>query len=86
MTTSALRTIDKVGGLDNYLLGSRHVAEGTGDGVGQRVRNRIRQKLRHEERMRREAVGRGESVEGWDRIVLVGKKIKAEEGGGEEGE
>ena len=26
VTTSALRTIDKYGGLDNYLLNSRHVS------------------------------------------------------------
>ena len=32
VTTSALRTIDKYGGLDNYLLQSRHVKEGQGEG------------------------------------------------------
>ena len=30
LTTSALRTIDKAGGLDNYLLTSKHVTEGEG--------------------------------------------------------
>ena len=43
------------------------------------------QKLKHQERLKREAVERGESVEGWDRIVLMGKKIKVD-GGEEEGE
>ncbi len=32
VTTSALRTIDKFGGLDNYLLRSRHVKDGQGEG------------------------------------------------------
>jgi large subunit ribosomal protein L28 len=30
ITTSALRSIDKAGGLDNYLLNSRHVTDGEG--------------------------------------------------------
>eukprot|EP00957_Ditylum_brightwellii_P162667 12387037-Ditylum_brightwellii.AAC.1 len=30
LTTSALRSIDKAGGLDNYLLTSKHVTEGRG--------------------------------------------------------
>uniref|UniRef100_A0A7R9WSX1 Large ribosomal subunit protein bL28m n=2 Tax=Craspedostauros australis TaxID=1486917 RepID=A0A7R9WSX1_9STRA len=30
VTTSALRSIDKAGGLDNYLLSSKHVLEGEG--------------------------------------------------------
>jgi len=30
LTTSALRSIDKAGGLDNYLLTSKHVTEGEG--------------------------------------------------------
>lgn len=84
VTTGALRTIDKVGGLDNYLLTSKHVTEtktkGVGkEGQGQQVRNRIVQKLKHQERLKKEAVKRGESVEVWDRIVLVGKKIKQQQ-------
>ena len=84
VTTGALRTIDKMGGLDNYLLTSKHVIEtktkGVGkEGQGQQVRNRIVQKMKHQERLKREALGRGESVEGWDRIVIVGKKIKQQQ-------
>ena len=69
-----------MGGLDNYLLNSKHVKSGE-RGVGWDVRNRIVQKLKAGERKRREMVERGESVEGWDRIVLVGKKIKVESAG-----
>lgn len=73
-----------MGGLDNYLLTSKHVIEtktkGVGkEGQGQQVRNRIVQKMKHQERLKREALGRGESVEGWDRIVIVGKKIKQQQ-------
>lgn len=41
VTTSALRTIDKYGGLDHYLLNSRHVTEGEGWLVKQRLLQRI---------------------------------------------
>ncbi len=80
-----------MGGLDEYLLNCRHVTELRPQGAGKsgnplQVRNRIVQKMKHQERLRKEAVERGESVEGWDRIVLVGKKIKVEGSGeGEEG-
>lgn len=74
-----------MGGLDEYLLNSRHVTELKPQGAGKegqplQVRNRIVQKLKHQEKLRKEAVERGESVDGWDRIVLVGKKIKVEGG------
>eukprot|EP00577_Skeletonema_sp_RCC1716_P027454 CAMPEP_0113409380 /NCGR_PEP_ID=MMETSP0013_2-20120614/21115_1 /TAXON_ID=2843 ORGANISM="Skeletonema costatum, Strain 1716" /NCGR_SAMPLE_ID=MMETSP0013_2 /ASSEMBLY_ACC=CAM_ASM_000158 /LENGTH=150 /DNA_ID=CAMNT_0000295491 /DNA_START=51 /DNA_END=500 /DNA_ORIENTATION=+ /assembly_acc=CAM_ASM_000158 len=44
VTTGALRSIDKMGGLDNYLVNSKHVKElktkGVGkEGQGQQVRN-----------------------------------------------
>ena len=72
-----------MGGLDNYLLTSKHVVRETkktkGVGQGQQVRNRIVQKLKHQERLKKEAMGRGENVEDWDRIVLVGKKIKMDD-------
>ena len=45
-------------------------------GEGQRTRNRIVQKMKHREKLKQEAIARGESVEDWDRIVLAGKKIK----------
>lgn len=46
------------------------------EGEGQRTRNRIVQKMKHRESLRQKAIENGESVEDWDRIVLVGKKIK----------
>ncbi|KAL7428263.1 hypothetical protein ACHAXH_003878 [Discostella pseudostelligera] len=78
LTTSALRTIDKYGGLDEYLLRSKHVST-KGEGEGQRVRNRIIQKMKHREVLKQQAIERGESVEDWDRIVLVGKKIRQQQ-------
>ncbi|KAL7550303.1 hypothetical protein ACHAWF_013546 [Thalassiosira exigua] len=75
VTTSALRTIDKMGGLDNYLLKSKHVGT-KGNGEGQRARNRIVQKMKHREELKKQAIARGEAMEEWDKIVLVGKKIK----------
>lgn len=41
ITSSALRTIDKLGGLDNYLLTSRHVTEGEGLKVKKRILERM---------------------------------------------
>ena len=32
--------------------------------------------MKHREALKNEAIDRGESVEDWDRIVLVGAKIK----------
>jgi len=75
ITTSALRSIDKMGGLDQYLLKSRHVST-KGEGEGQRIRNRVVQKMMHEKELKKQAIARGESVEDWNKIVLVGKKIK----------
>mmetsp|Transcript_8382 Transcript_8382/g.18778 ORF Transcript_8382/g.18778 Transcript_8382/m.18778 type:complete len:191 (+) Transcript_8382:148-720(+) len=75
LTTSALRSIDKYGGLDEYLLRSKHVST-KGEGEGQRIRNRVVQTMKHREELKRQAIENGESVEDWDKIVLVGKKIK----------
>ena len=75
LTTSALRTIDKMGGLDEYLLHSKHVST-KGEGEGQRVRNRLIQKIQHREMLKQCAIERGENVEDWDRTVLEGKKIR----------
>ena len=47
ITTSALRSIDKAGGLDNYLLTSRHVTSGE----GLAVKNRILEKRRQDEEL-----------------------------------
>ncbi len=43
VTASALRTMDKLGGLDKYLLKSEHVTEGT----GMAVKRRLLKKLKH---------------------------------------
>lgn len=37
LTASALRSIDKAGGLDNYLLTSRHVTSGEGLATKERI-------------------------------------------------
>ena len=42
VTTSALRSIDRVGGLDNYLLNSKHVTEGE----GMKAKKRILRKMK----------------------------------------
>ena len=47
ITTSALRSIDKAGGLDNYLLTSRHVTSGE----GLAVKNRILEKRKQDEEL-----------------------------------
>jgi hypothetical protein len=41
LTASALRSIDKAGGLDNYLLTSKHVSEGEGLAVKQTILRRL---------------------------------------------
>ena len=47
LTASTLRSIDKAGGLDQYLLTSKHVTEGE----GLEVKNRILDKLRREQKL-----------------------------------
>lgn len=42
LTTSALKSIDKMGGLDNYLLSSPHVTSGEGLKVKKRIINRLK--------------------------------------------
>ena len=46
LTTSTLRSIDKAGGLDNYLLTSRHIT--SGEGVV--AKGRIEARLAYEDR------------------------------------
>ena len=53
--------------------------DGDREGEGQRVRNRIIQKMKHREALKQQAIERGESVEDWDKIVLVGKKIRQQQ-------
>lgn len=58
LTTSALRTIDKMGGLDNYLLCSPHVTSGEGLLVKKRIINRIKYLDRHSTKSgKKESVG-----------------------------
>ena len=42
VTAGALRSIDKAGGLDNYLMTSRHVEEGEGLKVKRRIMHKRR--------------------------------------------
>lgn len=66
ITTSALRSIDKAGGLDNYLLNSRHVTEGE----GLAAKKRILKVLKHREKKKASAVEEnlidGEDTKGKD--------------------
>jgi len=43
VTTSALRSIDKAGGLDNYLLNSKHVTGGEGMAAKERILERMQE-------------------------------------------
>ena len=71
LTTSALRSIDKAGGLDNYLLTSKYVVEGEGLAVKQRVLKK----------MARDAKKKKEQAEGESAGEEEGKKsISASEG------
>lgn len=51
LTASTLRSIDKAGGLDNYLLTSKHVTSGE----GKIVKDRIVAKLMYDERVQSRA-------------------------------
>ena len=35
--------------------------------------------MKHNEKLKQEAIERGDSVDDWDKIVLVGKKIKQQQ-------
>lgn len=52
VTARAIRSIDKAGGLDNYLYSSKHVTEG----MGMRVRSRIKMRRELDEKFGRENV------------------------------
>ena len=49
LTASALRSIDKAGGLDNYLLTSKHVTEGEGLVAKQRILKRMKEMEREKQ-------------------------------------
>jgi large subunit ribosomal protein L28 len=42
LTTSALRSIDKAGGLDNYIMTSKHVTEGQGLRMKKRIKTELK--------------------------------------------
>eukprot|EP00532_Pseudo-nitzschia_australis_P000434 CAMPEP_0168187486 /NCGR_PEP_ID=MMETSP0139_2-20121125/15058_1 /TAXON_ID=44445 /ORGANISM="Pseudo-nitzschia australis, Strain 10249 10 AB" /LENGTH=138 /DNA_ID=CAMNT_0008109697 /DNA_START=250 /DNA_END=666 /DNA_ORIENTATION=- len=46
LTTSTLRTIDKCGGLDNYLLTSKHITSGEGLKTKKRIVNTLKYRER----------------------------------------
>ena len=72
VTTSALKTMDKMGGLDNYLLQSPHVHK---ESKAWKVRNRIHQRMEHCEK---------NGIHLYDPIVLpVRKEVIPEEEVGE---
>ena len=56
LTTSALRSIDKAGGLDNYLLTSRHVTEGQGYEAKKRIMKVLKARKKMETKLAQEAV------------------------------
>lgn len=67
ITTSALRTIDKVGGLDNYLLNSRHVTDGEGLAAKKRILKVLKVRSKREARsLAKEATENEERVEEYD--------------------
>ena len=49
LTTSALRSIDKAGGLDNYLLTSKHVTSGEGLQTKKRIMKKLKLQMKSEE-------------------------------------
>jgi large subunit ribosomal protein L28 len=60
LTASALRSIDKAGGLDMYLLNNKDIVEGE----GYAVRKKILQRLKNRTRMARKEVERAEAAAG----------------------
>jgi large subunit ribosomal protein L28 len=62
LTTSALRSIDKAGGLDNYLLTSRHITSGEGLAAKNRIIGRLKYLERVASRQEQQAGGGGETV------------------------
>ena len=61
LTASTLRSIDKAGGLDNYLLDpKRNITEGE----GYVVKKKILSKLKNQERYERKQAERGQGTEG----------------------
>eukprot|EP00551_Chaetoceros_affinis_P010643 CAMPEP_0203672432 /NCGR_PEP_ID=MMETSP0090-20130426/8439_1 /ASSEMBLY_ACC=CAM_ASM_001088 /TAXON_ID=426623 /ORGANISM="Chaetoceros affinis, Strain CCMP159" /LENGTH=163 /DNA_ID=CAMNT_0050537743 /DNA_START=200 /DNA_END=691 /DNA_ORIENTATION=- len=70
LTTSTLRTVDKVGGLDNYLLTTKHAEEGE----GWEVKQRLFQKIKQNEQLGKDILPK----------IILPKKAAAASSGGEE--
>ena len=73
LTTSALRSIDKAGGLDNYLLTSKYVTEGEGLVVKQRILKKMAKDAKKKEKDEEMAAAGEDEEEGK-------KSISASEG------
>ena len=73
LTTSALRSIDKAGGLDNYLLTSKYVTEGEGLVVKQRILKKMAKDAKKKEKAGEMAAAGEDEEEGK-------KSISASEG------
>ena len=63
LTTSALRSIDKAGGLDNYLLTSKYVTEGEGLAVKQRILKKMAKDAKKKERAEAMAAAAADGVD-----------------------
>jgi large subunit ribosomal protein L28 len=62
LTTSALRSIDNAGGLDNYLLTSKHIASGEGLETKKRIINKLKLNEKIQKWEADSAEGGGEST------------------------
>lgn len=80
LTTSALRSIDKAGGLDNYLLTSKHVTEGEGLAAKQRILKKMAKDAKKKEQAAAMAAAAAneESAGGGDGAVYAEEKGKKE--------
>jgi len=78
LTTSALRSIDKAGGLDNYLLTSKHVTEGEGLAAKQRILKKMAKDAKKKEQAAAMAAAAAneESAGGGDGAVYAEEKGK----------
>eukprot|EP00567_Pseudictyota_dubia_P014296 CAMPEP_0197443264 /NCGR_PEP_ID=MMETSP1175-20131217/9042_1 /TAXON_ID=1003142 /ORGANISM="Triceratium dubium, Strain CCMP147" /LENGTH=231 /DNA_ID=CAMNT_0042973869 /DNA_START=18 /DNA_END=714 /DNA_ORIENTATION=+ len=63
ITTSALRSIDRMGGLDNYLLKSKHVTSGEGLATKKRILRRMKQNEKKKNQAESAVVETAESKE-----------------------
>lgn len=59
LTTSTLRSIDKCGGLDNYLLTSKHITSGEGLKTKKRIINTLKYRERKARQQQQASTGEG---------------------------